>query len=87
METNPPVTVEPRFCFGIKGELRNNIYFLDDQRIIYPCGHNIVILSIGDDKVQEYIPGIEGSEGITALSLSHQKNYLAVCERSERAVC
>lgn len=67
--------------------MRNNIYFLDDQRIIYPCGHNVVILSIGDDKAQEYIPGIEGSEGITALSLSHQKNYLAVCERSERAIC
>lgn len=30
---------------------------------------------------------MEGSEGITAMALSHTKNYLAVCERSERAIC
>ena len=87
MEKNPPIASAPRFSFGIKGDLRNNIYFLDDNRIIYPCGHNIVILSFGDDKAQEYISCIEGSEGITALALSHGKNYLAVCERSERAIC
>ena len=87
MEQSPPVGISPKFAFGIKGDLRNNIFFLDDQRIVYPCGHNVVILSIGDDKTQEYIPGIEGSEGITAMSLSHAKKYLAVCERSERAIC
>ena len=87
METSPPIAIAPRFAFGIKGDLRNSLYFLDDQRIIYPWGHNVVILSIGDDKTQEYIPCIEGSEGITAMALSHTKNYLAVCERSERAIC
>jgi cilia- and flagella-associated protein 57 len=47
----------------------------------------VIILSIGDDKTQEYISGIEGSEGITAMALSHSKNFLAVCERSEKAIC
>lgn len=87
MEASPPVTITPRFAFGIKGDLRNSLYFLDDQRIIYPWGHNVVILSIGDDKNQEYIPCTEGSEGITAMALSHSKTHLAVWERSERAIC
>ena len=33
------------------------------------------------------LPGIEGSEGITALALSPSKKYLAVCEKAERAIC
>ena len=33
------------------------------------------------------LPGIEGSEGITALALSPSTKYLAVCEKAERAIC
>lgn len=38
MESNPspPISVNPKFAFGIKGDMRSNIFFLDDQRIIYP---------------------------------------------------
>lgn len=87
MESTPTIASYPKFAFGINGNMRNSIFFLDDQRIIYPCGHNVVILTIGDDKTQEYIPCIEGSEGITAMALSSNKSYLAVCERSEKALC
>ena len=31
--------------------------------------------------------GIEGSESITALAVSPAKKYLAICEKSERAIC
>ena len=34
-----------------------------------------------------YIPGTEGSEGITTMTLSPSKRYLAVCEKAERALC
>lgn len=78
MESTPPITSTPKFAFGINGNMRNCIFFLDDQRVIYPCGHNVIILTIGDDKTQEYIPCIEGSEGITAMALSYNKAYLAV---------
>lgn len=63
---------------------------------MYPAGHNIIIYNI-DEKQQQTISGrsllligvgIEGSEGITALTVSPGKKYLAVCERSSvRAVC
>jgi len=63
-----------------------NIHFVDNQNVLYPCGHNIVIYNT-DDRSQKYIPGIEGSEGISAVALSPSKKFLAVCERSERAIC
>lgn len=31
--------------------------------------------------------GIEGSEGITALSVSPSRKYVAICEKAERAIC
>ena len=80
------VVLIPKFSFGVKCDVKNNVHFLDDQRIIYPCGHNIVIFN-NDDKTQQYIPGIEGSEGITAMALSPSKKFMAVCERAERAIC
>ena len=39
------------------------------------------------EKVQRYIPGIEGSQGITALAISPNKKHLAVCEQSSQAIC
>jgi len=54
--------------------------------VLYPCGHNIVIYKT-DDRTQRYIPGIEGSEGITALAMTANKKHLAVCERSNKAIC
>lgn len=80
------VSTTPRFMFGLKGDVRNNVHFLDDQRVLYPCGHNIVIYNL-DDKSQIYIPGVEGSEGITTLALSASRRFLAVCERAEKALC
>mmetsp|Transcript_17140 Transcript_17140/g.23107 ORF Transcript_17140/g.23107 Transcript_17140/m.23107 type:complete len:128 (-) Transcript_17140:3654-4037(-) len=37
--------------------------------------------------MQRFIPGIEGSQGITALALSASRKFLAVCEKSTNAVC
>ena len=85
-DKNSPITIIPKFAFGVRGDLKNSLFFLDDQRIIYAWGHNVVILNIGDDKTQEYIPCIEGSEGITAMAVSHMKTYLAVWERADKAI-
>lgn len=76
----------PKFFFGHKGDVKNNMFFLDHTTVCYPCGHNIVFYSI-DDKSQKFIPGIEGSEGITAMALSPNRKQLAVCEGSSKAIC
>ena len=31
--------------------------------------------------------GIEGTQGVSALAVSHNKRYLAVCEKSAQALC
>ncbi len=76
----------PKFFFGHKGDVSGNLFFLDNSTVCYPCGHNIVIYSI-DDKSQKFIPGTEGSDGITAIALSHNRKQLAVCESSVKAFC
>lgn len=72
--------------FGFNSDVNKNLHFLDENTVIYPCGHNVIIYRI-DDRSQRFIPGIEGSEGITALALTKDKNTLAVCERAGKAIC
>ena len=78
--------MQPRFFFGLKGDVKNNVIFIDDNIVCYPCGHNVVVYYI-TEKIQRFIPGIEGSQGITALALSPSKKYLAVCEKGNNAIC
>lgn len=64
--------------------MANNVWYLDEQSIIYPAGANLVIFNI-DQKMQKFIPCSAGTEGITALAVSPNKRYAAVAEkRSER---
>ena len=80
------VNVQPRFFFGLKGDVKNNVIFLDDNVVCYPCGHNVVVYYM-TSKMQRFIPGIEGSQGITALALSASRKFLAVCEKGSNAIC
>ena len=80
------ISCQPRFFFGLKGDVKNNVMFVEDNTVIYPCGHNVVVYNMAD-KSQRYIPGIEGSEGITCMALSPSRKFLAVCEQSTKAVC
>ena len=78
--------MQPRFFFGLKGDVKNNVIYLDDNIVCYPCGHNVVIYYM-TEKMQRFIPGIEGSQGITALAVSPSKKFLAVCEKGANAIC
>ena len=37
------VTLTTKFISGLKGDVSDNIFFLDDTQVVYPVGHNIVI--------------------------------------------
>ena len=77
----------PKFIAGLRTEVKTNIFYLTDNTVLYPVGHNIAIFNT-EDKSQRYIPGLEGSEGITALAVSHSKKFLAVAERTDQtAIC
>ena len=72
-------SAQPKYCFGLKGDVSNNVWYLDEQSIIYPSGANLVIFNV-DQKVQKFISGSSGSEGMTALAVSPNKRYAAVAE-------
>lgn len=80
------INVQPRFFFGMKGDVTNNVIFLEDNIVAYPSGHNVVVYYIAE-QIQRFIPGVEGSQGITALALSQSRKFLAVCEKAQNALC
>lgn len=73
--------------------MRPGIIAYDDNTLIFVSGNNVVIqkMDMKDGRCQAasqtYIPGIEGSEGITTLALSPCKKFLAVCEKAVHAIC
>ena len=44
------------FIFGINGELQQNLYLLEDHRVVYPSGHNVVVYNT-EDKSQYFYSG------------------------------
>lgn len=80
----PDIKLEPKFISGLKSDVTDNIFFIDDRQVVYPSGHNIVIYDT-EDRTQKIFPCIEGTEGITAMAMSKNKKYLAVAEKSDKS--
>ena len=51
----------------MNGELKNNLYLLEDHRILYSAGHNIVLYNT-EDKSQYFLPGNASHPLIIAYS-------------------
>ncbi|KAJ0409573.1 hypothetical protein ATCC90586_010084 [Pythium insidiosum] len=77
----------PRYLFGIKGSVKNHIAFADENLVVYPCGHNVVLHNM-ESKEQQFIHGMEAGSvgGITALSVAPNKRYVAIAEKADKAV-
>ena len=73
-------SAQPKYSFGLKGDVARNIWYLDEQNILYPSGANLIIFNI-DQKTQRFIPCSLGSEGMTSLAVSPNKRYAAVAEK------
>lgn len=85
VHSSPAFGLPRRFAFGFRSEVKDNLHYTEDGSILYPVGHNVCIQS-ADGRSQKLIPGSADSEGITAITLSVNKKYLAVAERAERAI-
>lgn len=81
---NPQITLASKFISGLKADVSDNIFFLDDNQVVYPAGHNIVIYHI-EEGTQKIYPCIEGTEGVTAMALSKNRRTLAVAEKSDKS--
>mmetsp|Transcript_31019 Transcript_31019/g.42984 ORF Transcript_31019/g.42984 Transcript_31019/m.42984 type:complete len:1197 (+) Transcript_31019:119-3709(+) len=78
-------TVVPRHVFGLKGDVKDNIFYIDDATVIFPAGHNAVLYNT-EQKVQKFIPGTIDTQGITSLALSPNHKYVAIAEKAEKAI-
>jgi len=66
-----------KYVFGMNGSMKKSLFFLDDHRVIYPAGHNVVVYNV-EDKSQAYFHGKDNFLGISAISLSPLRKYLAI---------
>ncbi|XP_056149801.1 cilia- and flagella-associated protein 57-like [Lampris incognitus] len=78
------VVAQPVHYFGLRTGVTNNLFFIDEQTVIYPCGNNCVRYNI-DQRWQTFIPGTEKSQNMQALAISANRRYLAVSENDEKA--
>jgi len=76
------VTLSPRFIFGINGQIKNNLHIIDDKKLLYVAGHNVIIFN-PEESSQYFIQGSEGTECINFITISPGKKFLAICEKGE----
>lgn len=60
--------------FGLKGAVKNSVAFTEENVLVYPCGHSVVIYNM-ESKEQQFIHGLETGSvgGITALGMAPNK--------------
>nr|XP_004672541.1 cilia- and flagella-associated protein 57 [Jaculus jaculus] len=73
------VVAQSVHVFGLRARVANNIFFFDEQTIIFPSGNHCVKYNL-DQKWQKFIPGSDKSQGMLALSISPNRRYLAISE-------
>jgi hypothetical protein len=40
--------IDPRFIFGVEGNMVDNLYLLEDNKLVYTAGHNVIVYSTDD---------------------------------------
>ncbi|XP_059741156.1 cilia- and flagella-associated protein 57 isoform X4 [Bos taurus] len=73
------VVAQSLHVFGLRSHVSNNVFFFDEQIIMFPSGNHCVKYNV-DQKWQKFIPGSDKSQGTLALAISPNRRYLAVSE-------
>ncbi|ELK31134.1 WD repeat-containing protein 65 [Myotis davidii] len=73
------VVAQSLHAFGLRSHVANNVFFFDEQIIIFPSGNYCVKYNM-DQKWQKFIPGSDKSQAMLALSISPNRRYLAISE-------
>uniref|UniRef100_A0A8C2YJP5 Cilia and flagella associated protein 57 n=1 Tax=Chinchilla lanigera TaxID=34839 RepID=A0A8C2YJP5_CHILA len=73
------VVAQSLHVFGLRSHVTNNIFFFDEQIVIFPAGNHCVKYNV-DQKWQKFIPGSDKSQDMLTLSISPNRRYLAISE-------
>ena len=66
--------------FGLKSDVHNNVHYLNETKVLYPVGHNVVIYDT-EKREQVFISGSDGALGIDALAVTpRDKKTVAIAE-------
>ncbi len=80
----PPVAVlSQSHIFGLNGNVKNNVIFINENVVIYPAANFVVVFN-SETKIQKFIPISDDSDSISALAITPNKKILAVAERGEK---
>ena len=41
-------TLTPQFIFGINGQIKNNLHVVDEKKLLYVAGHNVIIYNMDE---------------------------------------
>ena len=84
IETSMSIAIaQARHIFGINPTITGNVFYHDEQTIVYAVGAQCVLYNI-DQKEQRFISGSEKSDGITAIAVSPNRRYVAIAEKGEK---
>ncbi len=50
----PPIALQ--HIFGLKGDVKDNVHYIDEMTVLYPAGYNIVLHNTENNKPQKFVP-------------------------------
>lgn len=72
------ISVQPKFVYGLRSDIKGNIHFLENQDVIYPVAGVIAIHDFKAHK-QTFLRLAENHEP-TVITLSPNRKLLAISE-------
>jgi WD40 repeat protein len=80
-----PPSINPKFAFGIRSDIKENIQFFASDKCAFPVGNYIVITTI-KDKLQYFYPANPDFGEISCFSIDEYVNYimLAIAQKGDK---
>lgn len=79
--SSPSVSLQPKFVFGLRSDVKGNIHFLENQNIVYPVSGVIAIHDFERHK-QTFLRLIDNNTP-TVIAISPNRKLLAIAEWNE----
>lgn len=76
-----PVSIQPKFVYGLRTDIKGNIHFLDNEEVIYPVAG---VIAIHDYKIhKQTFLRLAANHRPTVIALSPNRKHLAISEWNE----
>lgn len=73
-----PVSIQPKFVYGLRSDIKGNVHFLENQEVVYPVAGVIAIHDFERNK-QTFLRLSESSLP-TVIAISPNRKMLAISE-------